>query len=28
MVELDVDGVWLRACESDRKVTEVLYELA
>jgi len=28
MVELDVDGVWLGACESDRKVTEVLYELA
>jgi len=28
MVELNVDGVWLGACESDREMAEVLYELA
>jgi hypothetical protein len=28
MVELDVDGVWLGACESDREMAEVLYKLA
>ena len=28
MVELNVDGVWLGACEADREMAEVLYELA